>query len=239
MQLLSFPEAATPPELRAQVRELHQEAWPAPESPADPAPEPPAGASAATGAGDSAGPHDNVRQGLGLHHDPALRPVSMLLVDEGTVLAALDILSKPIVHAGRRFLAGGLSTVVTRQAVRGRGHGRRLVAAAHQVMASADPGPTPDLRLDLDLRLNLDLRLDLGLFTCDRPLQGFYESAGWHVLPGAVLVGGTPQAPFPSDQPGFDKVTMADFFSPAARQARAAFRNTRLALYPGDIDKLW
>ncbi|MCZ0971746.1 hypothetical protein O1L55_10350 [Streptomyces albulus] len=59
----------------------------------------------------------------------------------------------------------------------------------------------------------------MGLFTCDRPLRAFYESAGWHHLPGTVLVGGTPQAPFPSDRPGFDKVTMADFFSPRARQA--------------------
>ena len=32
--------------------------------------------------------------------------------------------------------------------------------------------------------------LDLGLFTCDRTLQAFYESAGWHLLPGTVLIGG-------------------------------------------------
>jgi hypothetical protein len=35
----------------------------------------------------------------------------MLLVDEGVVLAALDILFKEIVHAGRRWGASGLSTV--------------------------------------------------------------------------------------------------------------------------------
>ncbi|MFE0189548.1 GNAT family N-acetyltransferase [Streptomyces sp. NPDC058989] len=208
MQLLAFPEAATPPALRRQVRALHDEAWP------------PDGATAdADGDGDQS------------HHDPALRPVSMLLVDNGTVLAALDILSKPIVHAGRRYRAGGLSTVVTRRAVRGRGHGRRLVAAARETMAGSPPIPDMDLDLDLDL--------DLGIFTCDRPLQSFYESAGWHPLPGTVLVGGTPQAPFPSDRPGFDKVTMADFFSPEARRSRTAFHHTRIALHPGDIDKLW
>jgi aminoglycoside 2'-N-acetyltransferase I len=63
--------------------------------------------------------------------------------------------------------------------------------------------------------------LDLGLFTCDRPLQGFYERAGWHLLPGAVLVGGTRRSPFPSDQPGFDKVTMADCFSAEAHAISA------------------
>ncbi len=40
-------------------------------------------------------------------HDPALRPLSMLLVDEGRVLATLDILFKEITHAGRAFSAGG------------------------------------------------------------------------------------------------------------------------------------
>lgn len=143
----------------------------------------------------------------------------MLLVDDGTVLAALDILSKEIVHAGGRFAAGGLSTVVTRREARGRGHGRHLVAAARETMVAR--------------------KLDLGLFTCDSPLQAFYESAGWRVLPGAVLIGGTTQDPFPSDQPGFDKVTMADFFSPEARQTEASFRDSRIELYPGEIDKLW
>ncbi|MEU8434744.1 GNAT family N-acetyltransferase [Streptomyces sp. NPDC029216] len=193
MQILSFPEAATPTDLRVQVRAIQEQAWPS-ESGSDV-------------------PVD------GPCHDPALRPLSMLLVDEGTVLAALDILSKEIVHAGRRFSAGGLSTVVTSKEARGRGYGRHLVTAAREKMIAQS--------------------LDLGLFTCDRPLQAFYEGAGWRVLPGAVLIGGTPQAPFPSDQNGFGKVTMADFFSPEGRQAQASFRHSRIELYPGEIDKLW
>jgi aminoglycoside 2'-N-acetyltransferase I len=81
------------------------------------------------------------------------------------------------------------STVVTPRALQRRGHGLRLVTAAREAMAAGD--------------------WDLGLFTCDRPLQPFYERAGWRRLPGAVLVGGIAAAPFASDQPGFDKVTMA------------------------------
>ncbi|CRK60455.1 acetyltransferase, GNAT family [Alloactinosynnema sp. L-07] len=149
-------------------------------------------------------------------HDPVLGPVSMLLVDGDTVVAALDVLGKEIVHAGRRYVAGGLSTVVTRKDSRGLGHGRRLVAAAREAMSQG---------------------YDLGLFTCDRPLQGFYESAGWRVLPGAVLVGGTALAPFPSDLDGFDKVTMGDFFSPEVDQV--SFLGARIELYSGEIDKLW
>ncbi|MGW3228750.1 GNAT family N-acetyltransferase [Kitasatospora sp. NPDC001095] len=193
MQILSFPEEATPFDLRVQVREIQEQAWPS--------------------EGDSV-----VAAGAPVH-DPSLNPSSMLLVDGGTVLAALDILSKEIAHAGGRYAAGGLSTVVTRRKARGHGYGRRLVAAAREVMAAR--------------------RLDLGLFTCDRPLQAFYESAGWHVIPGAVLIGGTPQAPFPSDQPGFDKVTMACFFSLRCQDVQASFHDTRIELYPGEIDKLW
>jgi GNAT superfamily N-acetyltransferase len=193
VQILSFPEAATPPELRAQVVALQHQAWP-PENAA-------------------------VVSARMLTHDPALRPLSMLLVDSGRVLAALDILSKQIVHAGRRYLAGGLSTVVTHPDACGQGHGRHLVAAAREAMATGN--------------------LDLGLFTCDRPLQAFYEHAGWHLLPGAVLVGGTHLSPFPSDQPGFDKVTMADFFSAKGRRHRLSFQHSRIELYPGEIDRLW
>ncbi|GAA2319715.1 GNAT family N-acetyltransferase [Nonomuraea roseoviolacea subsp. roseoviolacea] len=193
MHILSSAEPDTPDDLRAQVVALHDQAWP----PGDP-----------SEAGD-----------IAPTHDPRLQPLSMLLVNDGQVLAALDILSKDITHDGRRFRAGGLSTVVTREESRGQGHGRRLVTAAHEVLAGSGA--------------------DLGLFTCDAPLQAFYESAGWHVLPGAVLIGGTPDNPFPSDRPGFDKVTMADFFTDRARRHQAAFRHSRIELYPGEIDKLW
>ncbi len=152
-------------------------------------------------------------------HDPRLRPLSVLVVDDGFVVAALDILFKDIVHAGHRFAGGGLSTVVTRGERRGRGYGRTLVSAARELM--------------------IEDGLDLGLFTCDRPLRGFYESAGWCVLPGAVVVGGSPEDPFPSDQPGFDKVTMGGFFTAAGRQAQASLQHARIELYPGEVDKLW
>lgn len=188
---MTFPEPGVPPALRTQVAELRDEAWP-PDS------------SSAPGT---------------FAHDPALQPVSMLLVDGVTVLAALDILTKHLVHDGEHYRAAGLSTVVARGSARGQGHGRRLVTAAHEAMAASGP--------------------DLGLFTCDRPLRPFYESAGWHHLPGAVLIGGTPLAPFPSDQPGFDKVAMAGFFSPRSRRHRSAFLHSRIELYPGEIDKLW
>lgn len=194
MQILTFPEASTPLALRTQVRALQDEAWPSADghhTPYDAAPV----------------------------HDPALHPLSLLLVDDGTVLAALDVLTKKLDHAGRTYHAGGLATVVTRHEARGRGHGRRLAAAGRAHMAEQG--------------------CDVGLFTCDRGLQPFYESAGWEALPGTVLIGGTPDAPFPSDHPGFSKVTMAAFLSGTARRARPSFTGARIELYPGRIDMLW
>jgi GNAT superfamily N-acetyltransferase len=150
-------------------------------------------------------------------HDPDLDPLEVLLVDGGRVIAALDILSKRLEHDGATFAASGLSTVVTDSARRGEGHGRRLVAAARTLMTERGA--------------------DLGIFTCDTPLGPFYETAGWAILPGTVLIGGTPDDPFPSDR--FDKVTLASFFTPHGRAHAAAFVGARVALYPGPVDRLW
>lgn len=153
-----------------------------------------------------------------IDHDPALRPVTMLLVDDHeVVLASLAILSKEITHDGQRYAASGLSTVVTDQAQRARGHGHRLVSAARERIAASGT--------------------DLGIFTCDRALAGFYRRAGWQILPGTVLIGGTPDDPFPSDR--FDKVVVAELFTEHAREHAASFDQAHIELYPGDIDKLW
>jgi aminoglycoside 2'-N-acetyltransferase I len=150
-------------------------------------------------------------------HDPALRPLSMLLLREGRVVSALDILSKDVHHRGDVYAASGLSAVVTDCAQRGRGFGHHLVQAAYEEIGRRGA--------------------DLGLFTCDPPLQPFYEEAGWRTLSGTVLVGGTPDHPFRSDHEG--KITMGHFYSTRARSHAAAFMGAPIALYPGEIDKLW
>jgi aminoglycoside 2'-N-acetyltransferase I len=188
VEILSFPEAEVPGALRLQVVALQDDAWP------------------------------SFRPGgLEPRHDPALRPVSMLLVEDGRVRAALDILSKPVVHRGEAFAASGLSTVVTDRAERLKGYGKRLVEAAREAMRESGA--------------------DLAIFTCDTPLAPFYEAADFDILPGAVLVGGTPADPLPSDS--FDKVTLACFFTPRATAHAADFEAARIGLHPGKIDRLW
>jgi GNAT superfamily N-acetyltransferase len=189
VRIASFPEAGVPPELRAQVVRLQDLAWP-PSSPSGPEP----------------------------WHDPALNAVSLLLLDDDdAVLSSLDVLSKPLDHAGQTYAASGISAMVTDPGVRGRGDGRALAIAAREFMAASGA--------------------DLGVFTCDAELRRFYESAGWRHLTGSVLIGGTREHPFPSDVLG--KVVMADFFTPRARAAEAAFVAAAIQLYPGDIDRLW
>ncbi|MCX5587073.1 GNAT family N-acetyltransferase [Streptomyces erythrochromogenes] len=154
-------------------------------------------------------------------HDPALAPRTLLLVDdEGAVAAALALLYKGIPLAGRTYRAAGLSSVVTRSALRGQGLGGRLVAAARAQLA-ADPA------------------VDLALFSCDRPLAPFYEAAGFAPLPGTVLVGGTPEDPLATDAPGFDKVVVAAFFTGAPAADRTAFTAVRVPLHSGSVDRLW
>jgi len=150
-------------------------------------------------------------------HDPALRPASMLLVDGARVLAALDLLFKEITHAGAPFAAAGLSRVITDPAERRRGYGKRLIGAAGAEMAARG--------------------VDVGIFTADRPLRRFYESGGWTALPGTVLIGGTPEEPFPSNR--FDKLTFAAFFTDRARTHARSFSGSRIGLYSGEIDRLW
>lgn len=187
MQVLRYADDDVPEQLRRQVQDAENAAWP-------------------TASGES-------------RHDPALSPFALLLVEGGTVLSSLSVLSKEIVHAGEAYFAGGLSSVVTAPAMRGRGYGHHLVVAAREIM-----------RAD---------QFDIGLFTCDRALQEFYEAAGWTHLVDSVLIGGTVRHPFPSDAPGFDKVTMVDFMSERARNNRQCFLAARIHLYPGDIDRLW
>jgi GNAT superfamily N-acetyltransferase len=152
-------------------------------------------------------------------HDQSLQPVTMALLDGGRVVASLDVLSKDIVHRGETYRASGLSWVMTHPEHRHRGYGQQLVAAARAYIEASGA--------------------DLCLFTCDSPLRSFYSRAGWELLEGTVLVGGTPDDPFPSDQPGFDKIAFGAFFTDRARQHRDDFVRARIDLYPGPIDKLW
>lgn len=153
-------------------------------------------------------------------HDAALDPISLLLVDEGIVVASLDLLSKQLEHRGHSYRASGLSAVVTDAANRHRGYGQVLVRTARQELQNRGR--------------------DLALFTCDSYLGRFYAGCGFEVLPGTVLIGGTPEDPLRSDQVSdLGKLTFAAFYTTLAAAHRDDFIGTEIALYPGPIDRLW
>ena len=71
MEVLTFDEAAAPAELRAQVVALQRTVAPG-----------------------------ITRDITRVTHDQSLQPVTVALVDDGRVVASLDVLSKELVHAG-------------------------------------------------------------------------------------------------------------------------------------------
>jgi predicted N-acetyltransferase YhbS len=187
MDTLVVPQADLNEELGAQVADLNATAWPKVQGPRD------------------------------WHHDPLLEPVFVLLVEDGTVVASLAVLSKQIQHGGARFAASGLSAVVTDPARRREGLGHRITLTARELMRERGA--------------------DLGIFTCDRELVAFYGTAGWEELSGTALVGGIPEDPLVSSE--LSKVTMGAFFTPHAQQHAAAFHGAQVLLYPGTRDRLW
>lgn len=187
-EILEYAEGDVPIALRRQVLAIQDEAWPSVDG----------------------------TPSRGLVHDPTLGPWSVLLVRDREVVAACDVLSMDLRHAGRTWRASGLSTLVTAPAARRQGHGLRMVRAAIDVAFARGAAVV--------------------LFTCDPPIVELYLRAGCRVLEGAVLIGGTRDDPLRSDSLG--KVVLAGF--PPGRPDQAdAFAHCDIALYPGPIDRLW
>lgn len=150
-------------------------------------------------------------------HDVRLSPVTMVRLLNDVVVASLSVLTKDIVCAGETYTASGLSAVVTAPSVRGRGYGLELATAAHELIRSSG--------------------VDVGIFTCDRGLCDFYSRAGFSVVEGSYLVGGTVEEPLLSSD--FAKVLMLSTIRSRAQADRGSFEGARIELYSGVIDRLW
>jgi len=148
-------------------------------------------------------------------NDPALHAMIFSLLVDSHLASHLSVQRKTIEHGGETYKAYGLSGVLTVPAFRGNGYGERVVRAATAFMKQEGA--------------------DIGLFTCDLPLQAFYERCGWTLLEGAWLVGGTRARPFPSDALG--KITFGRFFSARAQASRNDFMGAAiwLELREGDL----
>ncbi|MBM3534140.1 MAG: GNAT family N-acetyltransferase [Alphaproteobacteria bacterium] len=142
-------------------------------------------------------------------HDPALSAVSFYTCSGEAVISYAAVLRKTIRHAAQTFEIAGLSAVLTDPEFRGRGFGRRTVAAATRWIGESGA--------------------DLGLFTCDPPLARFYARAGaWPVAGNIVLIGGRSATALRSDMLG--KVVLMRLFTPHAMAAEPVLSQATIDL---------
>lgn len=147
---------------------------------------------------------------------PATHLTSFVLMENDRAVCHVGIRKSILRHRGEKYLAYGLSEVVTHPHYRGKGLATQLVRRAAQFMTSQQP--------------------DLSIFTCAKERAAFYTRCGWQAIPGACFVGGTKERPFRSDSLGL--VTMMRFLSPKGRQHRGDFENTDIIFELGE-DQLW
>jgi len=110
-EILSYPQAALPPDLKRAALQILEAAWPSGRS-----------------------LEERLSRPL---HDPRNTPECMLLRVKGEVVAYLAIPTKTIEHAGVPYTAAGLSAVATHRAHQRRGYAGRLVTAARERIAAA------------------------------------------------------------------------------------------------------
>jgi aminoglycoside 2'-N-acetyltransferase I len=141
---------------------------------------------------------------------PWYHPVHIALVHDDLLISYAGVVWKHLDHAGEVYKTFGLSGVFTYPAFRRQGYGRRVVDAGTAYIQRAEP--------------------DIGLFTCAPRLIPFYAAGGWEWVPNAVLLGGPPGNPEPSDEE-----TMMRFFSEQGVRGRAAFASIPISF----DDDLW
>lgn len=141
---------------------------------------------------------------------------SFVLMQEGRAVCHVGIRKSALYHKKERYLAYGLSEVVTRPEYQNRGLATQTIKKAAEFLAAQT--------------------LDLSIFTCAREKTGFYAKCGWEEMPGACLVGGTKRNPFRSDS--LNLAAMMRFFSLKARRHRADFEHGDIVLELGE-NQLW
>lgn len=147
---------------------------------------------------------------------PETYVTSFVLLDSGRVICHAAVRRSPLVHKGQRYMAYGLSEVVTHPQYRGRGLASRVLERARSFI--------------------LEQGADIVVFTCQPELAGFYARAGWQCAQDAVLVGGTRDAPFRSD--GLGLATMLTLLSAKARLHRRDFAHADIFCELGER-QLW
>lgn len=186
MTLIQYPQGQNDPEIVRQIVALENTAW----------------------------PQDGEDEAFPLA--PNTYVTSFVLMDEGRAICHVGIRKSDLHHKGQRYLAYGLSEVVTHPCRQNQGLASGLIQKAAQFILEQHP--------------------DLSIFTCEPGRVPLYTRGGWQATEGACFVGGTREKPFRSDS--LHLSTMIRFISPHAIRHQADFENTDIVFELGE-NQLW
>lgn len=141
---------------------------------------------------------------------------SFVLMENDIAICHVGVRKNIVYHKGEKYLAYGLSEVVTHPHYRKKGLATQTVKRAAQFIIFQQP--------------------DISIFTCTKEMTAFYIKCGWEAIPGACFVGGTKDKPFRSDS--LNLITMMMFISSKSKQHRKDFENTDIIFNLGE-DQLW
>ncbi|KAB8286843.1 acetyltransferase [Bifidobacterium ramosum] len=147
---------------------------------------------------------------------PDTYDTSFVWMDGDVAVCHVGIRKTEFLHRGQRYLAYGLSEVVTRPEYRRRGLATTTIRRAARYIA--------------------DRRPDLSVFTCEPDKIPLYERGGWNIAKDVCLVGGTRERPFRSDS--LHLATMIRLLSPRAKAHAADFEHADIVLELGE-GQLW
>lgn len=147
---------------------------------------------------------------------PNTHVTSFVVLENNMAICHVGVRKSVLLHKGKKYLAYGLSEVVTHPDYQNQGLASRTIKSAAQFILSQKP--------------------DISIFTCAQDKVHFYTQCGWKAIAGACFVGGTKQTPFRSDS--LNLVTMMMFISPKGKQNKSDFEYTDIIFELGE-NQLW
>jgi predicted acetyltransferase len=182
MKLLQYPQIDCSEELKGQILKLQNTAWPV--------------------------KHRTKVENANWAGNEDTYVTSLVLVEGSTAISHVAVLKKRIAHTNQKYLAFGLSEVVTHPDYKRQGYGLQLIREVSRFIESCAP--------------------DLSIFTCKPQLIDFYKLGGWFYAEDTCLVGGTYEKPFKSTDLGL--ATMMRLYSDKAKTHRQDFENSQVYL---------
>lgn len=148
--------------------------------------------------------------------DPALFVCAFVLLVEDVVVSHAAIYQKEVQLAGEYYLAYGVGEVVCDERYRCKGYTTMLLRSVYDF---------------IDMQ-----QADLTIFTCSPARVALYTRIGWEWKKDAVLIGGSKQQPFRSDELGL--CVLMKLHSPRALENEAGFVKGQLYLSLGP-QRIW